>query len=317
MGTAWSKSSLCAEIEDECSDTVSTVPSEGEVPLVAFSRSNQTAAAFRELQRLEALGADATALLDDASLERIRRIGLKFIEGERLLSASVSSLQIHEKNHALGNLEWGVSISETGEFVQMASCEYDHDVLTGIAVRAEKDLSTEYVCAEQVGDRTSNDAVWRLVKNIGAIRTEMDDVSYESFVDALDEPMQAIFYASYTPPAGATSVLGLPIPPVKQGCVRAERLSQFMKLEPLRRGPDGTLGYRCTAVLKVQFPALTAKIVRALPSWLIRRGMRSFWEGNVAEINALHTGEKLADRLRSSPQAELYRGIRHHLAQTL
>ena len=32
---------------------------------------------------------------------------------------------------------WGVSISETGELVQMASCEYDHDVLNLEEARQE------------------------------------------------------------------------------------------------------------------------------------------------------------------------------------
>lgn len=296
-------------------DSRSTAASEDDrPPLVRFAQTARVPAALRELDVLKKSGVDPLALLDQASLDRLHRIGDKYSEGERSLQCDLNSFQVFEENKKLKNLAWGVSITKDNEFIQMASCDYDHEFLNGVAIRVEKDMCTDYESAKVIGPRSGNDATWQLVRNVAAVRARMDDISHESFVDALDEPMQAVFYASYSPLPGTTTVNGEPIPRVTEGCERAESLLNVGKLMPLRRGPDGLHGYRYTGYSRVRVPSSIAVALRAMPAFLLRRIMRAYWEGAVVDFDKFVANHKeLPSRMETSPQADLYMHLRQRL----
>ena len=151
-------------------------------------------------------------------------------------------------------------------------------------------------------------------RNVAAIRTRMDDITHESFVDALDEPLGGIFWASYSPPPEATTVDGVALPAVRQGCERAISLLNVGLLAPLSKTVGGVPTYRYTGYSKVSMSKSKAAALRTIPRMLMRRLMRSYWEGSVVEFDrSVRCHKELSDRMETSPQAELYIRLRQRL----
>lgn len=172
-------------------------------PLMVAYYHGRIMEAHREVKRMECIPRNELWVFDRKVIEQIKRIGAKYEESMDLLNIDVSSLPVHETNAKM-KLEWGLQLTD-GTLRATFSVERDLDVVKSFVAFQEKDLDVgikdNLVQVDPLGSPSSNDSIWRVISHAAALGTKGDDIIIESSVDALSEPLGAIWMSGYSPTA--------------------------------------------------------------------------------------------------------------------
>eukprot|EP00747_Dinoflagellata_sp_TGD_P169183 gnl/TRDRNA2_/TRDRNA2_197486_c0_seq1.p1 gnl/TRDRNA2_/TRDRNA2_197486_c0~~gnl/TRDRNA2_/TRDRNA2_197486_c0_seq1.p1 ORF type:complete len:499 (+),score=53.74 gnl/TRDRNA2_/TRDRNA2_197486_c0_seq1:27-1523(+) len=301
--------------------------------LKAF-RAGRTVEAHREIQRLEAApetSGDPYRLLGSSGLERIRRISARFVESLEELDAHRTPERDEEgtwlEKFAVGGGGCGwteMSDDEAGGcglkfasrvrdslFQVVTTVTYEGlDVMQAFVGICEYDLcsffDTEVVETEPLKQR-STDGLWRVLKRCRHGGLE-DNIMRVSFLDALDEPLGALWFSSYTPAMadlseGLSEISGVAVPPRTDGCARLSHYRSVVAITPLW---DRPCHFRMTCSWSLR-PSKAAymfpSVVRGDFGELLRR-FKDFVE----------TCRELNYRTIFSHHAPFYDEVRRHLA---
>lgn len=287
------------------------------------------------LKELEQAGqGDVSRHVHEFTAERLKRIVECFDKSLKELQQEgdgdgTPDWRKESKKHA-GDIDLAFRLAD--DHIQVvASRDLAVDALHAFVGLSEFDLSHRY-CGKTEGVHLlqragTGDSLWRLRKS-GAQGKE-DNILHVSAVDALDEPLGALWLSVYTPGTcsssgvsegtpgtprlprhGAVEVNGMAVPPPQDGCVRADFWKSVFIITPVwgKGGIDGrppacrlTVGLcrRATSASCV-FPSFVRKETEALIT-----GIHNFLQ---------HRSE-LSWRTIASPSSVLYDFVRDHLQE--
>ncbi|CAK0874250.1 unnamed protein product, partial [Prorocentrum cordatum] len=145
----------------------------------------------------QACGAQPDAALDAELLEQVRRVGTRYEETLEMLSWQVRDLPVFESNEEL-RLEWGFRSSGNMVWVVVVWDTPDVDLVRALAGRLERSLSDHYdtgvISCEPLWQKRAYEEIWHKVSVVEAAgKTTMDEILIDSTVDALDEPLGAVW----------------------------------------------------------------------------------------------------------------------------
>eukprot|EP00445_Apocalathium_hangoei_P058539 CAMPEP_0204079892 /NCGR_PEP_ID=MMETSP0360-20130528/173090_1 /ASSEMBLY_ACC=CAM_ASM_000342 /TAXON_ID=268821 /ORGANISM="Scrippsiella Hangoei, Strain SHTV-5" /LENGTH=489 /DNA_ID=CAMNT_0051028645 /DNA_START=11 /DNA_END=1479 /DNA_ORIENTATION=- len=172
-----------------------------DIMLSTALRAGRWIEARQRLESLEAAGtSEAVQYLDDSTMERLRRINARFEDSLHELKPKEQDGWILNQtaNHGL-DFRFRLT-SRTLEVVSSKVFE-GVDALHAFIGLCEFDLQRKYdkqildvQTLEQVG---TGDSLWRIVKQVAVAKE--DNVLHVSCIDALDEPLGALWVSTYTP----------------------------------------------------------------------------------------------------------------------
>jgi len=262
---------------------------------------------------IEILGAEA--------IERVRRIGAKFEDAQRLLKMKPQDLAVNEENSTL-KLKWGMKLEKTMMRVVTVT-EIDVDFLKVLALDLEADLedkiSEDEISQVMFGQPHAHDVSWRKRMVKAGVGTKADDIMMVSVVDALDEPeVKAVCTLKYTLAAEATAdPFGNVIPPLADGHLRTPYVMTATTFTPLGLDGDKMRGVRKVEIQEVELPPTVAKILGMMPNFLLKKLCRGSMEAKAKLIpEVIRDSEELNKRLQMSPRSEFLEQIRGRIAGT-
>mmetsp|Transcript_26581 Transcript_26581/g.88121 ORF Transcript_26581/g.88121 Transcript_26581/m.88121 type:complete len:490 (+) Transcript_26581:99-1568(+) len=229
-----------------------------DIMLSTALRAGRWIEARQRLESLEAAGtSEAVQYLDDSTMERLRRINARFEDSLHELKPKEQDGWILNQtaNHGL-DFRFRLT-SRTLEVVSSKVFE-GVDALHAFIGLCEFDLQRKYdkqildvQTLEQVG---TGDSLWRIVKQVAVAKE--DNVLHVSCIDALDEPLGALWVSTYTPVLLAASnrneatsgsgdrhpveACGVTLPAPQDGSVRLELWKTVYAVTPVWRGTHGT-----------------------------------------------------------------------------
>lgn len=253
-------------------------------------------------------------ILGDETFDMVCRVAAKYDASLAMFGLRVPEFSCNEENHAL-DLQWGVKL-EGGMMTIKSVIGYPEiDPVCVVAGRLEMDLeghfNPSFVHAEALNKHPS-DTLWRRL-DCGMPMCRSDNVVHTSLVDALDEPLGAIWIGLYSPPDRRNTE----VPRLEHGHVRLPYIFAALKIEPASRTQCGFQGARQTFVSEVQLPSAIYRILCAAPSWMLKWLCRSWFERQVPSFAQFATSPELRARLRSSSRAPLYEHLRRRLDDKL
>jgi hypothetical protein len=253
----------------------STTPSADMKPnLSTLLRAGKYAAANKLLQLEKAAGGCG---LDEATTERIHRIGNKFNEAMRMLQAKPGDLKVSEHNKQLG-LHWGLKLD--GPIMQIVSVkDYDVDFLKMVALDLKRDMEgktcDDEISQEILGTPCTHDVCWRRKAVIKGVGQKLDDVMMVNSVNALDEPLGAVCSMKYTlAESDTTDPHGTPIPAVMSGFSRTPFVMYATSFTPLALEGNKLRGVRKVECLETKLSPMLAKVLGVMPSFLLKKLIR-------------------------------------------
>mmetsp|Transcript_62678 Transcript_62678/g.115250 ORF Transcript_62678/g.115250 Transcript_62678/m.115250 type:complete len:472 (-) Transcript_62678:148-1563(-) len=287
--------------------------------MVSAWRAGRAVEAYRELLRIEDAGSNPNEFLDEASIERIQRIGARYESSQGEIQAAAGSDWVFDHDAASG-LELAFRSGDS-LFQMVATAKFEReDPLRAFAALCEHDLCTGYnkevSRVEQLGGRHDHphDSIWRMWKQ-GKLGTE-DNIRQLSCVDALDEPLGALWVSVYSPsPQEISTLRGVKIPPADARCRRAWNSQMTFCIKPLKAANDQSHGgFSLTVSICTKPSPVAKKLLSFTPSRLLGSKVRSealLMMNNFGKHVA--TCGELDQRLTTSSRAELYASVRQRL----
>lgn len=249
-----------------------------------------------------------------AALERARRIGARYSE-------SLEELRCTEDYKLQEAVEWTEEFdSERGfafafrladsTFQVVSSRVYEgFDAFQAFVGLCEYDLRKEYdaqvveaeCLREGEGEEVPTDSIYHVFKQ--AHSGKEDNIWQVSCVDALDEPLGALWFSTYTPAEeGLTELRGVPLPQARRDAVRVGFWRTAYAVVPLWTAVPS---FRLTFAL-CRRPSSAAYIFSSVVNREIGRVLDNFGD-------FLHRCHDLNLRAVSSERAPFYERVRRHL----
>jgi len=287
----------------------------------AAESRGQCMEAQRELRRLEMAGVDPAAIFTDRSLEHVRRIGMTYEESHKLLHGRFKDMDTSERLPEL-RCEWGISIKGDCSTLLYSVEEPELEVVRAAAALMERDLQKAFnqgiVKAERLGTPRNNEQFWRTWTYSRTAKAYTDSVLIINALDALDEPVSAIWGSYETPSSDAAKAQGVGIPPPDANCARPEYQLTVWQITPLHEVGQGDRrkGFRMRMQVDMKLPAVMQAVVSMMPWIAIRRWARSRVAKAVEGFTQYVTDSKeLEERIRTSKHKAFYAALHQHLGE--
>lgn len=272
--------------------------------------------ALRELRQAEAVGDDLHGQVGDEVLEQVRRIGGKFEESLSLLTKPLSSYEVFCKSQN-PSFEFGGKLADGFMYLDFVNESAPTDLLYAVCARVERGLAKhfddEFVQGTPLWNRYPYDELWNIQSYRKFLRQGLDDVVFCSVVDALEEPVQAIWIATYTPlleDVVAGSVLGVRVPPPWTNHQRPPEVLVAHLLRPL---PGGGIWQR--TVCKIRPGPLIYNILSWTPKAVKRNVIQAQLARQISLFERFIRGHPdIEEKLRDPSRVALYNTLRDRLA---
>eukprot|EP00928_Gymnodinium_smaydae_P015949 TRINITY_DN15937_c0_g1_i3.p1 TRINITY_DN15937_c0_g1~~TRINITY_DN15937_c0_g1_i3.p1 ORF type:complete len:635 (-),score=73.42 TRINITY_DN15937_c0_g1_i3:107-2011(-) len=213
------------------STSATSVLSDGDFEPVALAlRMGRWVEAYRRLRELELMGSDPLKAFSPSMVERIRRIGSRFEASVRDFHDDNAWTKAHD---SASGLDFAYRLSNSTFQIVTSTVYTGIDALQAFVTLCEYDLCSRY-CADVVGLEPLRerfyDSLWR-VRKTGQNGNE-DNVLHVSCLDALDEPLGALWVCAYTP-EDSWKDASVSIPDPKEGSVRVGLWRMTFAVEPV------------------------------------------------------------------------------------
>eukprot|EP00933_Yihiella_yeosuensis_P017183 TRINITY_DN14428_c3_g1_i1.p1 TRINITY_DN14428_c3_g1~~TRINITY_DN14428_c3_g1_i1.p1 ORF type:complete len:525 (-),score=83.20 TRINITY_DN14428_c3_g1_i1:182-1756(-) len=199
--------------------------------------------AHRRLEALEASHVPVADYFGKATLERIHRIGSRYLASLKELERGDEGGWQVDEDQANGFI-FASRLAED-KFQVLSSIEIHGvdatTILTGLCeYENHKKFDPKLTEARPIDSETLNDTLWQVLKDEVHGKRE-DNILHVSFVDALDEDLGGFWLSSYTPsdPSGEsvaqlTELNGKPMPKASAGAVRLSSWRNTFVVTPIR-----------------------------------------------------------------------------------
>lgn len=266
--------------------------------------------ARRHLFCLESAGTSLESLGCGHVEERLCRIASRF---EQSLAGSNAGLRkgwISERSSKGFDFAFHV---DAGRVTMVANIDFDDcDPLKAFVALREMDLCTAYkanvsIAKPVVEDHNAIDSLWML-KLTGQFSGAKEDSIVEVVaVDALDEPIKALWISMANPTLnGGTSLRGALLPPVEKGVNRIQGGCTTFQISPNQHSG----GFHLSIEAQARIPAAAAKMPSFAMKMIVRRDMRDFSERLRHHIKGCTA---LQQRIEASPRTTFYQEVQKHL----
>jgi hypothetical protein len=266
--------------------------------------------AHRELSRLLSVGADANSLVDAAVKERLDRIADRYRKSLVAFETRSNKGWVQENSRAGFDFAFRINGEQVDMFADIA---FDNcDPLYALAALREMDLCPAYKPnvskARSLGDDLhAVDALW-MIDQTGQFSGQKEDSIVEIVaLDALDEPMKALWISFANPTTNDTNSLrGVALPPVEKGTRRIQDGCTTFRITP----KPSMGGFQLAVAARARIPAAVSKMPSFAMKMIMRRDMQNFAERLRHHIKGC---DELQHRVERSSRAVFYRGIEQHL----
>jgi len=155
-------------------------------------------------------------------------------------------------------------------------------------------------------DLEATDSLWML-KLTGQFSGAKEDSILEVVaVDALDEPMKALWMSMANPSSHeAESLRGLCLPPKEKNIRRLHGGCTTFRIVPNQKS-----GFHLLTSAKARIPAAAARMPSFALKLMVRKDLQDFSNRLRQHIKGC---KALQSRIEDSPRAAFYQGIKHHL----
>lgn len=282
--------------------------------------------AQRKLRSIEtAAGAGATAptagLVDGVLRERVARVAARYDASLAELSAREDDGWEHEHCEGQG-LDFAYRLASSSLQVVASTVFRGIDALHAFVGLCEYDLCAKYtsqvISTEPLGSVEAGDGLWHVLKR--ATVGKEDNILHVSYIDALDEPLGALWVSAYVPseldepPTSGggwpSKVGGVAVPQPSQGSVRLGFWRTAYAITPLW-GEDAGGGQGGVPAVRLTFSLCRRPSnARCILRCFMRREVDEF----VATFKRLMEDcSDLQARVHFSRNAGLYDSVRRHL----
>lgn len=270
-------------------------------------RQGRWVEARRRVRELEQSGASLDQVVGSKMLERINRIGAQFEDslGELNPAEGVLAGEWTTEHDDLNDLDFAFRLADSTMQV-VASAVFTADALKAFVGLCEYDLCMRY-SSEIMNVKPLRefgiDSIWNVRRR--AHGGKEDNIVQVSCLDALDEPLEALWFCVYTPgKEGLHELNGVRLPPPRDGAVRLGYWRNVFAIKPLWTDPPSfriTLGlHRRTSAAAYVFAGVMRREVGS-----VLRNFREF----------VDTCSDLTWRSLFSRQAPFYDSVSRHLAE--
>lgn len=296
-------------------------------PLKAAISEGRWVEAHRRWRELEVSNSAARPFLDDETINRLRRVSSRFEESvEKELTQAAG-----EYWQGQGD---GIAYRLGNDFLQVTSSK----VFTGVhplhafVALCEYDLfakhSTGVISATPVGEfPRACDSLWHVMKT--ASGRKEDNILQVSCVDALDEPLGALWVSTYVPwdfeddadvssiggrrpsDLGRSELRGTELPTPQEGTVRLDYWRSVFSIKPLWPAP-GTWPQEPVFQLTMGIRKRPSSAASVFPSF-VQREVEAFWRS--LDVYLEDCKRDLGWRMCFSRRAGLYDAVRKRLAE--
>lgn len=280
----------------------------------------QFISARREQQRLQAAGVDPEHIFKQQSLERVRRVCTTYEESMKILQGRFKDMDTSEKMDCY-NCEWGLTVKGDALTMLYSVEEPELDLISAVAALMERDLQKAFnqgiVRTERLGTSSSNEQFWRTWTYSRTAKAYSDNIQIINSMDALDEPVAAVWGSYATPSTEAATAQGVYLPPADPGCARTEHAFTVWQLVPMhdQGHRHRSLGFRMRMQMDVKLPAVIATAVNLLPWFAVRRLARNRVSKAVKEFHEfVRTSEELKERVQTSAHKRFYSWLKERLS---
>lgn len=277
--------------------------------LQAAYRSGRWIEANRQIKALEMDGKIVADFLDEASVERVRRVEHSFAESLSVLVPTSAAGWLEGEDPQNG-FEFAHRLIDGIFQVRACTVLEGIDAITAFIGLCEFHLVEEYLPgvarAHLLLQKVPNDSVWHVQTNPQrGLCGKEDNILHVSAVDALDEPLAALWFSAYTP--AATSLKELQrlafLPASCEGSVRSSLQRRCFAVTPLSNGVKITMSL-CRRPSSASF--IFPEFVRREVSGLLL-AFKSFLGSQTLTI--------LASATASTEKMGFYDAVKRHLAQ--
>lgn len=249
----------------------------------------------------------ADGVLSASMQKRIHRVASRFDESLSELKGFTDSSWTQEDDDVAFRLSDGLFQVVT------TRCYENSDAFQAFVGLCEYDLCKEYLgtvktanLLQEDTEQSPNDTIWQVIQRWHT--NKEDNILQVSCLDALDEPLGALWFSTYTPvEEGLEELRGVKLPPPKEGFVRVNLWRTVFIIEPWWSNASNTPSFKLTMALSRR-PSTAALFFPSIVQKEARDIMEKFHE-------YLSKCSHLNERALFSPRTPFYEYVRRHLAE--
>lgn len=199
-------------------------------------------------------------------------------------------------------------------FRTVVSRTFDGDPVKALAILSEVDLCQSWMpkvtCVEAL-ERSSFplDSFWHMKEKNGQLGLQ-DLVLHASFVDALNEPVQALWVCMYTPLGAAEEYKGVEFPPPEADAVRSDMHTTYC-IKPM-----GSDKFELTVCVCLTLPPAALTVLWACPAFMLRRQARKMIEKKFGPFGKCLKASGEVDTRLQGENASFYNQVRNRVLDT-
>lgn len=194
----------------------------------------------------------------------------------------------------------------------------DCDPLHAFAALREVDLCSAYksnVTSARPLDENLDaaESLWMILQKGRFSGNREDSIVEVVAVDALDEPINALWVSMVNPQVGeASSLRDTEIPPREKGVHRIEEGSTSFLITPTHQLGQGEMpcGFRLSMVTHAKLPSAATRMPSFALKIMMRKGAQEFADDFRRHVKGCAALDK---RIKASPRSSFYQEIKKHL----
>mmetsp|Transcript_154931 Transcript_154931/g.273676 ORF Transcript_154931/g.273676 Transcript_154931/m.273676 type:complete len:508 (-) Transcript_154931:32-1555(-) len=193
-------------------------------------------------------------------------------------------------------------------FRTVVSRTFDGDPVKALAILSEVDLCQSWMPKVKFVEPLEKssfplDSLWHVKEKNGQLGLQ-DLVLHASFVDALNEPLQCLWFCMYTPLVAANEYKGVELPPPDADAVRSDMHTAYC-IKPL-----GSDKFQLTVCVCLTLPPATLSVLWACPAFMVRRQARKLIEKKLGPFGKCLKASGEVDARLQGENAKFYKQVR-------